>query len=139
MSHWSTHYIGISFVAGGRNIDQDGGLDCWGLVRYFYRSEYGIDLPEHPAMAGHLADAPELAATELNGSHWLSVNKPEEGDGIALGRDKHFSHVGIFVDIDGIPGVLHTCKRSFSAIQPLLELRSTGFPNIQFFRHAERR
>lgn len=136
MNHWSTKYIGIPWRAGGRHAPT--GLDCWGLVRYFYSTEYGINLPEHPALAGHLADAPELAATELDGTHWLSVPKPQEGDGIALGRTESFSHVGVFVDLDGLPGVLHTKKGCPSMIEPLSDLRMTGFPNIQFFRHAER-
>lgn len=41
-------YIGIPHIDGGRDIET--GLDCWGLVRYFYNDEFGIELPEYKSI-----------------------------------------------------------------------------------------
>lgn len=38
-------YLGIPHVKGGRDIQS--GLDCWGLVVYFYKNEFGINLPTY--------------------------------------------------------------------------------------------
>lgn len=38
-------YVGIPWKMGGRNKEE--GLDCWGLVREFYKNELGVFLPAY--------------------------------------------------------------------------------------------
>lgn len=38
-------YLNIPHVKGGRDIKN--GLDCWGLIVYFYKEEFGINLPTY--------------------------------------------------------------------------------------------
>ena len=44
MIEWNK-YTNIPYCHRGRSLEKDGGLDCWGLVVYFYKHEFGIDLP----------------------------------------------------------------------------------------------
>jgi cell wall-associated NlpC family hydrolase len=136
MMHWSVRYVGIPWLIGGRNVDE--GLDCWGLVRYVYGCEFKITLPEYPTK-GKLADCGLVMESELNGVSWVRTADPCDGDGIALGRNpREFEHVGIYINADGVPSVLHTARKASSAIQSLQYMRETGFPNIVFYRHPQR-
>ncbi len=42
MYAWTQKYVGIPFLSGGRN---EGGVDCYGLVRLILNNEYGYNLP----------------------------------------------------------------------------------------------
>ena len=42
--NWTSRYVGIPFVDGGRGID---GLDCWGLFLLVYLEQFGIELPSY--------------------------------------------------------------------------------------------
>lgn len=57
-------YCGVPFVEGGRDVERDGGLDCFGLARLVLREQFGIVLDE------------------WNGVNWSRHN----GDDRALGR-----------------------------------------------------
>lgn len=40
---WNS-YVGIPFVPKGRSLEEDGGLDCWGLLRHVLREELKLDV-----------------------------------------------------------------------------------------------
>lgn len=127
-------YLGIPFVPGGRA--RQPGVDCWGLVRLFYREQYNIFLSTYAAPLGAIT-AQEDVIAEQKGGMWIEVPAPRDGDGVGLGTPRGLSHVGIYVEADGVPSVLHSHKRE-SVIQPLRELKGHGFPIIRFYSHVDR-
>ena len=87
-------YIQIPYCDHGRDSN---GVDCYGLVRLFFKWEYDIDLPEFDYSSSELDNSdlidiskPTLRATE--------VDDPVEGNIVlmAFGRDP--SHVGVYLD-----------------------------------------
>ena len=73
--------IGVPYVACGRDIAKDGGLDCWGLVRVVYHGVGKGLLPEF------LIDEKELKSAmfqhEMESATWERLLKPEP---FAVGR-----------------------------------------------------
>jgi probable lipoprotein NlpC len=47
-------YIGIPYVKGGRELQRDSGLDCWGLVVAIAKDLRSIDLPKYDTINTHL-------------------------------------------------------------------------------------
>lgn len=39
-----SQYVGIPFISNGRDIQQDKGLDCWGLIRLVHLTHFGVDI-----------------------------------------------------------------------------------------------
>lgn len=118
-------YIGLKYKEKGRDFD---GLDCWGLVRLFYKNEYQIDLPSFSSEY-ELDDTKrieELIAQYKEG--WESTDSREVGSIVlfrVLGTE---SHVGIVVNEDQF---LHVRENSDSAIEafdsPYWKKRIVGF------------
>lgn len=95
-------YSGIPYLRRGRDRQ---GLDCWGLVRLWYRDELGLALPSFADLDdGEAATAQELAARARE--QWRQVETPEAGDVILLRGDP--LHVGVVL----APGLmLHTTRK----------------------------
>lgn len=66
--------IGVPYVNGGRSLDK--GLDCWGLVREYYRRE-GMDLPEILIDAEN-TDA-VMRTVDDTKARWQELSGPEIG------------------------------------------------------------
>ncbi|EHM37726.1 C40 family peptidase [Anaeroglobus geminatus] len=86
--------IGVPYVNGGRDCET--GLDCWGLVREYYRRA-GIKLPKH------LIDIKRvdaiMAEIDSNKHKWLELETPEVGCVVLLRLigNPLPSHCGIYV------------------------------------------
>ncbi len=86
--------IGAPYVNGGR--DYETGLDCWGLVREYYR-RLGIKLPKH------LIDIKRvdaiMAEIDSNRHKWQELETPEVGCVVLLRLigNPLPSHCGIYV------------------------------------------
>lgn len=66
--------VGVAYVNGGRSVTQ--GLDCWGLVREYYRRG-GIALPKFPINATHTDEV--MDEIEKNQVNWEKLEEPEIG------------------------------------------------------------
>lgn len=132
---WPEFYLGIPWKVGGRNPDQ--GLDCWGLLRYVYKLQFGIELPEHAAPATSLAPSDHVTEDELNAHTWVELVSPAVGDVVALGKQQGFCHVGIYVETPA-PSLLHSSFNCLSAIIPLKVLYRQGFHHVKYYRHVDR-
>ena len=100
---WTDDYIGIPFVADGRDRS---GCDCWGLVRMVYQNELGIDLPVHSGAlanttAASLRRVAAVAAGEIS-RRWERVTEPKAFDVALLRRGKINCHVGVVAG----PGIM---------------------------------
>ena len=106
-------YVGIPYELKGRDRN---GLDCWGLVRLFYKEEYDIDLPSFSDeyQTSEQDRIQELMATQREG--WVNVQDPKEGD-VVLFRVLGFeSHIGIYI---GEKKFLHAIRDVNSGIESL--------------------
>ena len=130
--NWATQYVGIPYVLNARG-DEDGGLDCWGLVRKIYHEQLGINLPSYGIVS---ADDTEAVAEALSSGKdapmWERVQIPRVYDLVGIyGRVKgarHINHVGVYI---GNNQALHANGKSHSAVERVdsskLRLRLAGF------------
>lgn len=87
-------YIGLPYKNLGRD---EAGIDCWGLVRLFYKNELQIDLPSYDNLYTNSdsAEVPELLSKYKD--NWLQDNKGAPGDVCLFNIYGEPSHVGIYV------------------------------------------
>lgn len=113
MTQWWNDYLGLPYVANGRERK---GLDCWGLVRLVHAEVFDNELPSFSDqyVVSERDKTAELIA--LNKESWVKVDVPQSGD-VALFRILgEESHVGIITR----PGyVLHVREGQDSVIERL--------------------
>jgi len=131
MKHWSTHYIGLPYLIGGRTKE---GLDCWGLLRLFYLEQKATLLPELPGIveSGLLCSTKQILKESF--SSWESLLFPTEGCAVAMSQRSSLHHVGIWTDADG-GKVLHSYQSPVVA-ETLPQLRRRGFKRIEFYAYG---
>lgn len=124
-------YVGIPFKLHGETRE---GLDCWGLVRLWYREQYGIDLPAFGDQYGREINAAERAhlAALIRGesAEWKPIRAGHEARGhVVLCRimgDE--SHLGIVVErgrmLHARPGT-DSCVEAYTG--PTWARRLAGF------------
>lgn len=95
MPPWLRRYVGIPFVARGRDHD---GCDCWGLVRLALGEQFGLELPRFDAYRS-LRER-ELIQTLITAGlpDWRDVTGTERaGDVVLLRLAGRPLHVGLVV------------------------------------------
>ena len=131
MSKWAHKYIGKPWQNGGRGPDC---FDCWGLLCWVYKEEFGIILP---AFAGVDAKDFGLVGRTMNreaaGASWRRLEEPEDGCAVALGKRSLIHHVGIFIG-EGEDLILHVTEHGRSVAQKPLTLRSLGYGLINYYK-----
>lgn len=90
-------YIGLPYKVNGR---EESGIDCWGLVRLFYKNELNIDLPSYV----ELYDGPDDSTIPLtiaeHKDNWLQADTPVVGSVIVFNIAGEPVHVGIYIGND---------------------------------------
>jgi probable lipoprotein NlpC len=99
MSHWSSRYIGLPWLAGGRSFK---GSDCYGLAWLVYREELGIELRSYDdgyVTAEEREEIAELIAGGMARGPWreVEISDAREFDGVIIRRGGFASHIGIVV------------------------------------------
>lgn len=130
---WVQPLIGTPWVIGGRDTT---GFDCWGLLWYVYRTQFGIELPNYPERQPlNVSENWRIAQQEMASPHWRQIVKPSHGDAIGLSASrKVIHHVGIFLDVDG-GLVLHATDKRHVVAQSIQTLRTIGLQTVLFYRH----
>lgn len=107
-------------------------FDCWGLVRYWYGSYLGIDLPsvlvdvrDTLSVARHIKNAQD-------GSDWSPLVTPEPNCVVAMGKGSVITHVGIHVD-GGY--VLHCSSEAGAVVVQALSAIERQWPTTRFYKH----
>lgn len=108
--------MAVPFVDGGRDMT---GIDCWGLVRWVYRENLGVELPDYGEIS-----ATELRriAREVTGAWdtdpWHMVLDPQRFDVVVmrLYSSNIVAHVGVMVDDTSL---LHIERASGACIVPI--------------------
>ena len=90
-------YIGLPYTSNGRD---ESGIDCWGLVRLFYKQEYGIELPSYTEEYSGAYDTRILEMMDQYKNNWSQVQTPEIGSVIVFNILGEPFHVGIYIGGD---------------------------------------
>jgi cell wall-associated NlpC family hydrolase len=97
---WAAQYVGLRFKANGR-CREDGGIDCYGLVRLVLLEQYGIELPRYDGSHTGPVWEPIVDAVDRGLVDWEPL-KPGEariGDGLVVRLRGLPLHVGVVVDM----------------------------------------
>ena len=136
MTHWTDKYIGIPFVAGGRDAN---GCDCAGLVLLVLKQELGVEAIDFQnyekaafrRMEGYkgLGELMEQAAA----AQWTVVDKPKAFDIVRFRYGRYPSHVGLYAGYRDY--FLHVEESARFAQLERLSGLSWGPRFIEFRRH----
>lgn len=140
--HWAVKYIGKPWGLGARGPDA---FDCWGLVWWIQRYEFGRDIPSFPipdpSVVGVVDPdwANKVAGVKHQLRDWVQVSEPNHDGDVVLMNGGH--HAGIFLRQDS-GMILHTMATSLrlpqtgSAVaQPLHSIRQLCFCRQLEFYH----
>ncbi len=132
MIHWSSRYVGIPYLAGGRERD---GVDCWGLIRLVYREQRGIDLPLLPGLIRNdrLVVTHEIAERCQEG--WFPMESPAEFYAVAMSQSHAIHHGGVWTSADG-GKIIHCWDGLPVCADSLKTLRLKGLRVIKFLRYG---
>lgn len=112
-------YVGIPFVNHGSDFS---GADCFGLIRLFYKEEFGYIVPDPKVSCDHGLLAFDTYLDEIQ-SHWNTIVCPQEFCVVAMAHDvrmpKVIQHFGIYHE----GNVLHSLEKVGSHIVPAHKLK----------------
>lgn len=132
--HWTSRYVGVPFVDGGRGIE---GLDCWGLFRLVYAERLGIVLPSYGDTSAFdlMAVTEAMAAGVAADEQWREVLAPQEYDGVLMRAygAREPGHVGVMIDKQRL---LHVEQKTAAVIVPI-DHYSVRSRILSFWRHRE--
>ena len=131
MYAWTQKYVGIPFLSGGRN---EGGVDCYGLVRLILNNEYGYNLPLLSNTYDNALDVCETGSLFQKYVPLLcgeKISKPEE-KAVALLKMRGLpSHVALYAGDDFI---IHAMSKNGVACErlsrPLLKSMIEGWYRV---------
>lgn len=124
MAHWVEQYLGRPYVAGG----------CWHLFKDVQRERFSrmVDVATVPDDLRGQIRAFEQGSKRLR---WREVKQPIDGDGVLMTLSRQPHHVGTYVEINGVPRVLHSLEGQGVGCPSLAALQQlAGFNVIGFYR-----
>lgn len=122
----ATSLVGKRYELGADGPDA---YDCRGLLLHCQRVYFGKPLPELPM--GH--EMRDLFADQLASGAWEQVDRPRHGDAALLRGGDH-PHVGVWLVLDGVSGVLHALEGVGVIWSPASMLRMLGFSRVRYIR-----
>lgn len=126
-------YLNIPWRKAARGPDT---FDCWGLLQYFYKEEFGFEVNGYPEVDP--MDITKLLP-KIEGEieeDWVPLSAPVHGCTVAMGKKERIHHVGVYLQVDG--GLtLHTMNGGASILSPMKSLRSFGYRTIKFYKHKD--
>jgi len=103
-------YVGIPFKEKGSDFK---GCDCWGLVRLFYKEEYGINLTDFTLEYKDTGDPNTVNLFKREQENARKTTTPKQGDIMVFFFAGHL-HVGIWLNGRKM---LHVMERTNAAIE----------------------
>lgn len=124
------NYIGLPYLSNGRT---ESGIDCWGLVRLFYKQELNIELPSYNDLYSD-ASSPEVSEViKQYRDTWSSIATANPGDVCLFNIYGEPAHVGIYI---GDNKFLHAREGRDSVVESLFSPQwSKRFQG--FFKYTE--
>lgn len=129
--HWAAKYIGKQWDPIGDGIDS---FNCWTFIQQVQLDQYQRKLPDIDINANSDLEVARTCLTEASKAQWLQVSEPMEGDIVLLCRTKQPVHIGTWIVLSERSGVLHCCRGAGSLFQTPLNLRSSGWGGLRYFR-----
>jgi len=111
---WVRKYIGLEYEDTCRGPTK---FDCWGLVVWVYKHEFGMDVGEDIVYDSKLA---KIKQFRDNFSSWTKVENPIEGDGTMFLLSGKIPHCGIYI---GDGKMLHIDEGLMSCIQRMNDIK----------------
>lgn len=125
---WSNRYVSppVQFVDGGRD---PAGWDCWGLVRWVYLHELGIELPAYDDDYDSVNDsAAVLRVFDAERAAWSPVLQPQPFDVAWIAILGHECHVGLMVAPGLMMHVLNRVDTKLARVEsPVWQRRIRGY------------
>lgn len=87
-------YIGLPYKDNGRDIT---GIDCWGLVRLYYKQELGIELPSYVDQYIGLTSTNIKESIISYRDNWDKVETPQLNDLILFRILGEPTHIGLYL------------------------------------------
>lgn len=121
-------YLGKPWEAGATGPDA---FDCWGLVRHWYSTKLGVDLPVHLVDASDvLAVAHQLKREQISGD-WVELEDLEDNCVVAMGHSSSITHVGVCI---GDSYILHASRQcGYCVVQTLSQIRRS-WVTIRYYK-----
>lgn len=131
MTHWTYELLGIPWSPDGVTLET---FSCWGLLRYVYKTQKGIELPEVQGFDfSSILDCRK--AVESSIPSWVRTKTPKNLSAVALSRSTKFvHHVGIWLEADG-GVILHCHEVSGVVIETPASMAAQGWKTIDFYDH----
>jgi cell wall-associated NlpC family hydrolase len=104
MTHWAAAYIAKPYRAGAAGPDA---FDCVGLVRHYFKSRHGIELPDYSLQAGDARDLSRFSRA----TGWRPCTGAPQPDDVMTMESFDGKHVGIVVRNSEGLGLLHAVGR----------------------------
>ena len=132
LAEFATLVIGKPYTNGGRGPDT---FDCGGLVHFFYKKVYGIDLGSFIGLdAGDVKVSSKLFEGAAESEQWEYLKEPQDGCVVALSKSRRFHHVGVWIPTDG-GLVLHAFEGASVVANSVRRLKQDHFSRIAFFKY----
>ena len=136
---WVRDYIGITFKHRGRCVE-DGGFDCWGIIRLVYRERFGVELPsylDHMYGASNLFGVKKTVDQVVSEGPFVRHSTAARiGDCVLLHIRGLPLHAALFVGRDaGRSWVLHTTSSRGTSYREALCSRELEHAEPVFYRY----
>ena len=106
-------YIGLPYESNGRTR---AGVDCWGLVRLFYREQLGLELPDYSELYSGSWDPQLSDVIDQHKSGWSETQDAQPGDVCLFNIYGEPAHVGVYL---GARRFLHAREGRDSVVESL--------------------
>jgi hypothetical protein len=128
MTHWAAPLIGKPYKSGATGPDE---FDCIGLVRYYFKQQFNIELPDYQLVEG----TPRELWAFVKATGWHRVTDGAQDRDIMLMENWAGRHVGVVTCTSDGLGLLHAEGNDRSGSvkwQPLSTL--TMYRNLEVWR-----
>lgn len=112
-------------------------FDCWSLVSLFYLEIHKIDLGFHQFDCDEFLKACRQIDTVKQDSNWKQIAEPIDGCLVAMSRNKHLHHVGIWIEGNGCLHALGNDNGGNVIMSDRQNLKLHRFTNVLFFLHND--
>lgn len=124
----------------GKPWSEDGlgpySFHCWGVIHYLYSKFLDVNLNAYSDVdATNHEDVKDAISNVSNLSDWEEIPEPVHFCGVALGRNKSFHHVGLFLSWDS-GYVLHSSEGGCVSAHTIQSMR-VAWPNIKFYKYRK--